>query len=172
MHTFNVLHCKETISKIRNKYSQKRKWAATVLISTFICIWATFFPEKEYLNGIRCSVWCSSSYNHKKTYPRKFSVGGLVRRKGQNYFFSIFKYHLWKRWSGNLIWITEQEWKIPLRAISRARKDIKCLLYEMFLQPYPPPPPLISYQRSALDLPQGVETMGKSRQGCQSKGRH
>jgi hypothetical protein len=30
----------------------------------------------------------------KKTYPRKFSVGGLLRRKGQNYFFSIFKYHL------------------------------------------------------------------------------
>ncbi len=57
----------------------------------------TVYPEEhsEKFNTCTLLVFCGVQVliTTKKPTP-EFSVGGLVRRKGQNYFFSIFKYHL------------------------------------------------------------------------------
>ncbi len=37
----------QTISKIRNKYSQKRNCAATILISTLMCLWAIYIFSRS-----------------------------------------------------------------------------------------------------------------------------
>jgi hypothetical protein len=40
-----IMHCKDTIPKIRNKFSQKKKCAASVPMFTFMCLWAIcIFP--------------------------------------------------------------------------------------------------------------------------------
>ncbi len=43
--SLTLVHCKDTIPKIWNKYSQRRNRAPSVLISSFMCLWAIYiFP--------------------------------------------------------------------------------------------------------------------------------
>jgi hypothetical protein len=40
-------HCNDTIPKIWNKYSQKRNWATSIPISTFLCLWAIYILPRS-----------------------------------------------------------------------------------------------------------------------------
>ncbi len=49
----HMIHCKDKIPQIRNKYSQKRKIWASVPISTFICLWEIY----SFLQSVCLFCW-------------------------------------------------------------------------------------------------------------------
>ena len=81
------LHCKEPIPKIWNKYSQKRNYAVTVPIFTFMCLWAiNILPPSICLFCCRKYVdwsWEYTSINRSQIHEcGNWVWGRAIPRKG------------------------------------------------------------------------------------------
>jgi hypothetical protein len=79
------LHCKDKMPKSWYKYSQKRNIGASVLISTFMCLWENYiFPRWVCLFCWRKYVdWSWEYVNRSKTYEcGNWGWGRAIPRKG------------------------------------------------------------------------------------------
>ncbi len=83
--TNNILHCKDKMPKICNKYSQKRNIGVSVQITTFMCLWANYiFPRWVCLFCWRKYVDRSWEYkNRLQTHECwNWGWGRAIPRKG------------------------------------------------------------------------------------------
>jgi hypothetical protein len=88
-----LAYCKERIPKLRNKYSQKRNCAGTVLISTFMCLWAIYiFPPS--ICQFCCRKYVDRSFAHRHMNVEIGTEAGQFPEKNIN---GIF---LAVRWDG------------------------------------------------------------------------
>ncbi len=102
-----ILHCKEPIPKmkIRNKYTQNRNCAATVQISTLICLWAIYiFPRSICLFCCRKYVDRScENINRPQTHDcGNWDWGCAFPRKGIH----KWDFHCSVLYCGNLLFIS------------------------------------------------------------------
>jgi hypothetical protein len=84
---FYLLHCKDKMPKIWNKYSQKRIIGVSVPISTFMCLWAHYiYPRWVCLFCWRKYVDRSWEYiNRSQTHEcGNWGWGRAIPRKGIN----------------------------------------------------------------------------------------
>ncbi len=85
-------HCKKQMPKILNKYSQKRNCAATVLISTFMILWAIYkFPRSICL--FFCREICGLIIGIYKIVHRHMNVESgtaAAQFSGKEYINGIF----------------------------------------------------------------------------------
>ncbi len=109
------VHCKELIPKIRNKYSQKRNCAATVPISTLMCLWAIYilYCYERSAYSAAGNMWTAPSkkwITHRHMNVEKWDWGRAIPRKGihkQDFCCSVctannFEFmYSWKRISQN-----------------------------------------------------------------------
>ena len=81
----HMVHCKDTIPKIWNKYSQERNIGVSVLIATFMSLWANYiFPRWVCLFCWRKYVDRSWEYiNRSQTHEcGNWGWGRAIPRKG------------------------------------------------------------------------------------------
>ncbi len=73
-------HCKDTVPKIRKKYSQKRNCPASVPISTFMCLWAIYiFPRSVSLFCCRKICGPILGIHKSPTYTWMWKLGRRPR---------------------------------------------------------------------------------------------
>jgi hypothetical protein len=140
-------HCKESVLKIRNKYSQKRNCAATFLITTFMCLWAiSIFPWSICLLCCRKYVaWSWEYVNRSQTHEcGNWDWCRAIPRKGIHKcdFRCSTAMLIYWHWTpcNNLVTLT-----LYLLIIKNTKRGFDCVLYSILTTFFLPLPQRIKY---------------------------